>query len=735
MKRGNKGGLTVRKWCVKGAVLAFMALGSAVWADNHEDKVVELEDLVVVATGTRLAGEPFDQPYAFNRHEADDLQGQVGRTALDRLNYGPGVFVQRTGPAQASPFIRGLTGEQTLLMLDGIRFSHALMRTGPNQYAAYIPDYSISAIDAILGSSSTVHGSNGHTGALDFRMAPAGRGVDKAISTWAQTRADTGNGVTTTGGLDGINGDWAYSLELGGSWFHEREGGKDFEDHLLGATSGDDIPNSDYDASSTALRLAYLGFTDHLVQLSAGYNRMSEAPRPDGYMENSGKTDRQYRFFDPHEFTYIHLTDSWDIGSDAIERLDTKLWYHGFEETEFRSRIRDQGDLANQRIAQTQKDDALDVFGVDLQATTLLGDEEQHELTWGVTYIYENTDMRYEEYRTPKGSLDLSLLAPHDPADWNNKTTVSDDAEYETLGIFLQDDWHLTDTISLLAGIRYSDYQWEFGDVDGDADNFTGGLRGMWMPVENHRVFGGISRGFRAPNLTDLDGLVDRSSSGAPAAGNPDLDPEISLTYEVGWKWGEGRNFVSATVFHTEIDDYIQPDYSIGGVETNAEQAELYGFELVWDYGVEVAGDDRIALVGSMSLVDGTVDIPLAGGGSFEDNISRANRLYGNFGLKYERGKNWWAKLQIRWHDTYDDIATHPGDSDSHDVRLTTGGNPDGSMPGYGVVDLLIGWRSDDAARHVNLFVENIGDKTYREPGSALDGVGLNVGVTAGIRF
>ena len=56
-------------------------------------------------------------------------------------------------------------------------------------------------------------------------------------------------------------------------------------------------------------------------------------------------------------------------------------------------------------------------------------------------------------------------------------------------------------------------------------------------------------------------------------------------------------------------------------------------------------------------------------------------------------------------------------------------------MPGYTVFDVMCGWQSDDGNRHVGLFLENIADETYRDPGSGVDGVGRSVGVTAGMRL
>jgi hemoglobin/transferrin/lactoferrin receptor protein len=709
-------------------------LGGSALAQEGETGNLTLPETVV--TGTRLADDPFEQPYAFFRTEMDDLDDKVGVTPLDRLNYGPGMFLQRTAPAQSSPYIRGLTGEQTLLMFDGIRFSHAFMRPGPNQYAATIPQYSLGAIDVILGSSSTMQGSNGMTGAMDFRLAPAGRGVDSEASGWGGTRVDSGNGYQVFGGVDGVTDDWAYSLELGGTDFHDRVGGKDYKDHVSGPTSDGEIPNTGYEEYSFGLRLAYTGWEDHLVRLNAGHTHQSDAPRPDGYEANSFSSSRIWRYFDPQEFSYIHLTDSWAIDGNVIDRLETKLWWHRHSEEQFRRRIRTDDDVAapnNKYLRDEFRDDSLDAFGVDVQAITLLGDEDQHELTWGVTYIYENTDNDYEDYRTPLGAapFDPTDLAPHKPEDWQFKTTVPGDSEYTTLGLFIQDNWQVTDRFSLLGGLRYSRYDWEFSGLSGDTDDFTGNLRGIYAVAENHRLFAGVSRGFRAPNLSNLAGSgIDRGSSGNPASGNPDLDPEISLTYEAGWKWSADGNSLAFSVFHTKIDDFILQD--VTDTVVNGDEAELSGFELAWNYGWDLGEMRRLSLTGAVSMVDdATVEKPVGGGGFETDNISRANRLYGNVGVKYEPNVNWWGLFQVRWHDEYDDV----GIGDSGDVRFTVPGDADGSQPGYGVLDLVVGWQNDVGNRSVNLFVENIADKTYRDVGSGADGVGRNFGLAATFRF
>jgi hypothetical protein len=38
-------------------------------------------------------------------------------------------------------------------------------------------------------------------------------------------------------------------------------------------------------------------------------------------------------------------------------------------------------------------------------------------------------------------------------------------------------------------------------------------------------------------------------------------------------------------------------------------------------------------------------------------------------------------------------------------------------------------------APEIGLFIENVTDATYREPGSGVDGVGLNIGLTSSVRL
>lgn len=667
-------------------------------------------------TATRSTAPIEEQPLSIHRHTREDLDSGIGRTALDRINYGAGVLIQRTAPSQASPFIRGLTGEQSLLLFDGVRLSHAMMRPGPNQYAAMLPENSLSSVDVILGSSSVVQGSDGLTGALDFRLAPAG-GMTETMSPWLKAKADHANGSKIAVGVDSGVGDrnWLFSIDGSLEDYHNRIGGKDAGDRLFNYSGGkNEIPNTAYDQWSLGVRLAYLGASDHSYEMNLGKVSQNDAPRPDGYPENSFNASNVYRYYEEQVFTYLHLRDRWDLNQNWAQTMTTTLAWHRHEESQRR--------LNSSGSRYREFDDEIDSTSLDMEFQSGFG---AHALTWGATVTDEST--------SNTASDNTKLVAT---------TSVPDGSKYRSLGVYAQNDQDLGRGWNLLYGLRYSRSDWEYlknGVMqDSNASDLTWNLRGQYFLSEGTRVFAGVSRAFRSPNLKNLSGFVDRASSGAFVSGNSDLDPETSITTEIGYNLVNENGELGVTLFDTRIDDLIARDVDAtsGNVE-NVDSAHLYGFEVESSLTLYDAGDSswNIGVFTTASYVRATMKIELPGGGTLEDNISRANRFYGRTGFSFEHSEGIKGLLQARWHDTYDKVSTWQGDSDSGDRRLTVPGDVTGAMPGYAVFDLRLDWVNESGRQEWGIGVENIFNKTYREPGSGADGSGRNLFLEASLRY
>ncbi len=79
---------------------------------------------------------------------------------------------------------------------------------------------------------------------------------------------------------------------------------------------------------------------------------------------------------------------------------------------------------------------------------------------------------------------------------------------------------------------------------------------------------------FNAPSFNDLY---------FPGFSNPDLDPEESVSVEVGVRYASGRWFLDAALFQTEIDDLIAFDMATFSPQ-NINEARIRGLEMEMGY-------------------------------------------------------------------------------------------------------------------------------------------------------
>jgi len=68
-----------------------------------------------------------------------------------------------------SPFLRGLTGNQSLILVDGIRLNNSIFRYGPNQYMTLIDPFIVEKVEVIKGTGSVQYGSDAMTGVINIQ--------------------------------------------------------------------------------------------------------------------------------------------------------------------------------------------------------------------------------------------------------------------------------------------------------------------------------------------------------------------------------------------------------------------------------------------------------------------------------------------------------------------------------------------------------------------------------------
>ena len=101
-----------------------------------------------------------------------------------------GVWAQQTTVGQGSPLLRGLTGYQAFLAIDGVRLNNSTFRSGPNQYLATISPDNLDRIEVLRGAGSMLYGSGAMGGVIS--MFTKDTILDGATEAWnIQPRAFT----------------------------------------------------------------------------------------------------------------------------------------------------------------------------------------------------------------------------------------------------------------------------------------------------------------------------------------------------------------------------------------------------------------------------------------------------------------------------------------------------------------------------------------------------------------
>jgi hemoglobin/transferrin/lactoferrin receptor protein len=148
---------------------------------------------VQILSASRRNTSSLRLPFASSVLNVPAQSENIPRTVPESLSIIPGVFVQKTNHGGGSPFIRGLTGNQTLILIDGIRLNNSTFRYGPNQYLNTIDPFSVNKIEVLRGSGSVQYGSDAIGGVIQIFTKDPSYSSQKSFRGSVSGRFGSGN--------------------------------------------------------------------------------------------------------------------------------------------------------------------------------------------------------------------------------------------------------------------------------------------------------------------------------------------------------------------------------------------------------------------------------------------------------------------------------------------------------------------------------------------------------------
>lgn len=439
---------------------------------------------------------------------------------MQALETVPGINRVSEGHA-AVPAVRGLARGRTLFLIDGARVT-AERRVGPS--GTFLDPSVIEGIDIARGPGSVAYGSDALGGVVSVRT----RRAEPGSPFRARFSGTVGGGIPESRGAVEVSKGFA-------------RGGMLVQAHIRNAEDYDSpdgrVFNSGWEDQGFLVNVTH-AVSKGLLSASwqSDYGRDFERPR-----SNSRTVRFYYPFENSHRFTAsYHVPDVAGFREMAIT---------GFLGSYELRTDQDRFATATTGRRIERADVAANDFHVKGSAQRLVG-RARVELGVDVNGRYDLEAFDIVQAFNLAGALT------------RDTTNVSvEDARRVDTGAYVQAETALGRYARVAAGLRGDRVTTKnAGGFFGNRSTSHGAASGFGSltvaPLPRFTVTGQISRGFRDPVLSDR---YFRGPSGRGfITGNPDLEPETSLQFDLSTRYSVGRTQLAMFFYQYRIDDLVE---------------------------------------------------------------------------------------------------------------------------------------------------------------------------------
>lgn len=642
----------------------------------------------VVVTAQRHQQESLLVPYSVNTVSQQYFGEMNPRSTPEALMRTNGVFVQKTNHGGGSPFVRGLTGNQTLILIDGIRLNNSTFRYGPNQYLNTIDPYTIKRIEVAKGTGSVQYGTDAIGGVVHILTR------DPQFTTGKAALHGRMIGKYMTDDMEKtIRGEADYS----GKKFALITGivKKSFGDMVGGDTTGRQSP-SGYDEWSLDMKAKFL--LKQNIQLTIANQFLQQKDVPVYHkivLENFAVNE-----MDPQQRLLSYARMNIQGKSSLFKETEVTL---SFQQT-----IEGRNSRKNGSNSLRKERDKINAIGF---TTDIFSEFSQ---VWtansGIELYYDKIGSTRKDINTQTGqSSSLRGLYP-------------DHSEYGNYSLYSLHHFHWRRWI-LDAGLRFNTFDirisdTSLGNVKISPSAWVGNAALMYQLDRNQTIYASFSSGYRAPNVDDMGtlGIVDFRYE-VPTA---DLKPEKSQHTELGYKFQTKRISGTFAAYYMHLDNLITRVKMDGQVisgypvyqKENTESAFIKGFEteLNWNAVKNLNITGGIAYAYGQSL-------------SKKEPLRRIPPFNGRIISTYRNNK-WFTAAEFQFASRQKRLAQ--GDKDDNRI-------PAGGTPGWNTINFFGGYKFSMV--QLNAGIQNIFNEDYRTHGSGINGVGRSAWLSVNLNF
>ncbi|GJM27458.1 MAG: hypothetical protein DHS20C17_00930 [Cyclobacteriaceae bacterium] len=588
--------------------------------------------------------------------------------------------MQKTNHGGGSPYLRGLTGYHTLLLIDGIRFNNTTFRSGPNQYLNTIDPLMTDRIETIRGQGSVQYGSDAIGGVvhiLSKKPQFSFTGLDWTGKLYTKFLSSN---MESTGRV-------SLGMSAERTAFSAGYTSKKLGDIKAGGNLGTLEPTG-YDENSIDFKLLQKITPKQILTIA--YQRHSQKHVPLYHQIVSGEYELYH--FDKQERDLAYI--KWDFATNSKMFKEVRFIQSLQHTLERRSKRK-----TNEVI--TQKDeDKVTTIGTVVEIIS--NATPTWSISSGVDFYYDKVLSSTSEHSNINPTKNYRGLYPDNSSDMSFAAFSLHTVELRRF--------------NLSFGGRY-DATWLeiddaiFGETIISPTALVGNASLVYKLNSKVNLTGLVNTGFRAPNLNDVSsfGIADFRYE----VPNFDLEPEKSISLEVGVKSNADRFSSNFYLFRTDLKDLIANVPATYNNQNTIDGVQVYQRENVGNaviYGIE---SDIEYLLTSTIYIRGNINYTFGKNINSGKPMRRIPPLYGSADISYDT--NFKVRIFARWSFAGKQDRLSPGDI--ADNRIA--------------VDGTNGWNNFDLSVHylrnhfqIQTGINNLFDEGYRMHGSGVDGIG-----------
>lgn len=560
----------------------------------QQSERVQQTDRIVV-TASKMAETIKAAPQAVEVITNEDIKHMGATDVVSALQLADNLNLSESSMTGNQVMLRGMDTKHTLILVDGKRLAGEDTDSTANVYTlGRMSLDTVDRIEIVRGATSSLYGSDAMGGVINIiTKVPDTEGVTVGVNTGTR---QVNNYYRYDSGKQG-----RWSLTTGAQFTKVRP----INIHQYVAPSATAVGVDDYNR--------YMFGTRQNFDLSAEYD-----------FENANKNKLHFdaNYFKEHLRTELANQQGiqrgmiYDQQKDKVEHYDNTgyglgLTYTGKTEKNdymvrtYYSQLKKDYDMSNSAdfsflgrfspIAQQMMERLYPgsdydrakyyTWVTDAQNTMYVNDD--HTLTFGGEYrrvYYSGT-----------------RLGGQASADGVKNQEAHDINSYAA---FIEDTWQVTDKLMLQPSLRY-----EHSDSFGSNVSPHIGLN--YSIKDNLRFKANYGRAYKAPTVSEL--YMNMWHSPGPIMvnvnGNPNLEPEKSVNYDLSLEGEWGKSFAKATYYNNKISNLI--DYNqwtdpmtrvIHADYVNINKAEINGVELTYGYTFS----DRLTAKATYNYIDAT---------------------------------------------------------------------------------------------------------------------------------